>query len=210
MTEDLSKNIRLKKFVKEQVRQSLLKVGRRLVIEKGVDYLTARKLSEAANASIGIIYNTFSTMDNFIIEENIQTLDELYGELTSVILHENPYVNLNCYADIFGRFVLANKNLWMLLYNDMLLSPKVSIKYRRRIMLIEILLYGQLEKMFGCMKKVERKIALQVLALSVFAVSGFLAADNNTNLRKLNKLNVCKLLLNTYLAGLQGLKRVDR
>lgn len=210
MTEDLSKNIRLKKFVKEQVRQSLLKVGRRLVVEKGVDYLTARKLSEAANASIGIIYNTFSTMDNFIIEENIQTLDELYGELTSVILHENPYVNLNCYADIFGRFVLANKNLWMLLYNDMLLSPKVSIKYRRRIMLIEILLYGQLEKMFGCMKKVERKIALQVLALSVFAVSGFLAADNNTNLRKLNKLNVCKLLLNTYLAGLQGLKRVDR
>lgn len=210
MTEDLSKNIRLKKFVKEQVRQSLLKVGRRLVIEKGVDYLTARKLSEAANASIGIIYNTFSTMDNFIIEENIQTLDELYGELTSVILHENPYVNLNCYADIFGRFVLANKNLWMLLYNDMLSSARTPIIYRRKMMIFETLLYRQLEQMFGEMKKAERKVSLQVLGLAIFAVSGFLAANNNNNLRKLSKVNICKLLLNTYLAGLQGLKKVDR
>ncbi|MBE6444780.1 MAG: TetR/AcrR family transcriptional regulator [Alphaproteobacteria bacterium] len=210
MVEDLSKSIRLKKFIKEQMRQSLLKVGRRLVVEKGVDYLTARKLSDAANASIGVIYNTFSTMDNFIIEQNIQTFDELYKDLSSVVLHENPYVNLNYYADVFGRFVLANKNLWMLLYKDMLLLAKSSIKYRRKIILIEALLYNQLGQMFGGMKKAERKIALQILALSIFAVSGFLVADSDNNLYKLSKLNICKLLLNTYLAGLQGLKKVNK
>jgi len=149
-------------------------------------------------------------MDNFIIEQNIQTFDELYKDLSSVVLHENPYVNLNYYADVFGRFVLANKNLWMLLYKDMLLLAKSSIKYRRKIILIEALLYNQLGQMFGGMKKAERKIALQILALSIFAVSGFLVADSDNNLYKLSKLNICKLLLNTYLAGLQGLKKVNK
>ena len=42
---------------KDNVRQRLLDTGRRLVTEKGAEYLTARKLSEASGCSIGTIYN---------------------------------------------------------------------------------------------------------------------------------------------------------
>ena len=84
MSEDL-KDLKLKVFVKEQVRKNLLRIGRKLVVDKGVDFLTARKLSEASNTSIGTIYNQFATMDNFILEQNMQTLDELYDFLRIIV-----------------------------------------------------------------------------------------------------------------------------
>ena len=46
---------------KDNVRRLLLDTGRRLVTEKGAEYLTARKLSEASGCSIGTIYNQFKT-----------------------------------------------------------------------------------------------------------------------------------------------------
>ena len=208
--DDNTKDIRLKKFFREQVRQSLLKIGRKLVVEKGADFLTARKLSEAANASIGIIYNTFSNMDNFIAAQNLQTLDELYNELTTIIPEKNPYININRYADVFGNFVLNNRNLWMLLYKEQLFikAGSLSHQYRRNICRFEKLLSAQLMQMFGNLTKNERKISLQVLGLSLFAISGFMAAEGK-KLRKVNKNNLCLLLLNTYLAGLQSLKKVN-
>ena len=93
MTEDKAKNLRLKKFVREQVRDALLKTGRKLVIDKGPEFLTARKLSEASNTSVGTIYNTFATMEDFICAENVITLKELTAALRVIIPEENPYVN---------------------------------------------------------------------------------------------------------------------
>ncbi len=46
---DIEKDLRLKIFVRESIRQNLLKTGRAMVEEKGADYLTARKLSETSN-----------------------------------------------------------------------------------------------------------------------------------------------------------------
>ena len=113
MIQEQTKNQRLRKFVKEQVRASLLKIGRRLVVDKGAEFLTARKLSDASNTSIGTIYNTFATMERFIAEENMQTLDELYAEMSAIIPDKNPYLNIHRYADVFSAFVLNNKNLWI-------------------------------------------------------------------------------------------------
>ena len=68
---------------KDNVRRLLLDTGRRLVTEKGAEYLTARKLSEASGCSIGTIYNQFAKMDDFIAEQNEMTLAELYAYLAS-------------------------------------------------------------------------------------------------------------------------------
>lgn len=210
MTQEQTKNQRLKKFVKEQVRASLLKIGRRLVVDKGAEFLTARKLSDASNTSIGTIYNTFATMERFIAEENMQTLDELYAEMSAIIPDKNPYLNINRYADVFSAFVLNNKNLWILLYREHLFnaSQPLSAPYLRRIYKIEALFETQVTLMFGALSKAERRTSLQVLGMAIFCLSGFLATEPTGKLRKLNKANICKLLLNTYLAGLDGLKKV--
>ena len=64
-------------ITKDNIRRILISKGRLLVKEKGADYLTARKLAEASAYSVGTIYNQFGTMDNFVLEQNKQTLDEL-------------------------------------------------------------------------------------------------------------------------------------
>ncbi len=212
MTENSDKNQRLKKFVREQVRTSLLKTGRRLVVGKGAEFLTARKLSEASNTSVGTIYNTFATMEQFIAEENMQTLDELYAALSSIIPESNPYINISRYADVFSAFVISNRQLWILLYREHLFNATAPLPrgYLRRVCRIEALLSRQAEAMFGALSKAERRTAMQVLGMALFALSGFLATEPTGKVRKMSKSNICKLLLNTYLAGLEGLKRVKK
>ena len=209
MTEDRAKNLRLKNFVREQVREALLKTGRKLVVEKRAEFLTARKLSEASNTSVGTIYNTFATMEDFICAENVITLKELAAALKVIIPEENPYINLNRYADVFSSFVGNNRNLWMLLYREQLLTPAGSktYAYKRQICRIEALVDLQAQMMFGKLNKAERRTALRVLEMSLFAVSGFLTGESAAQIRGVNKDNICKLLLNTYLAGLASLKR---
>ena len=57
---------------KDNIRAALLAKGRELVSEKGPEFLTARKLSEASGYSVGTIYNQFAGMDDFICAQNIQ------------------------------------------------------------------------------------------------------------------------------------------
>ena len=73
-----NKNTRLKNFVKEQMRQNLLKCGRQMVVEQGPDFLTARKLADVSGASVGTIYNLFATMDDFIRAENLQRVPPVF------------------------------------------------------------------------------------------------------------------------------------
>lgn len=210
MTENEFKNDKLKNFLKGEVRRNLIAVGRRLVVEKGIDYLTARKLSEASGISVGTIYNLFSTMENFIAAENMQTLDELYALMKLIIPENNPFINMNRYVDVFSGFVIANPHLWSLLFREHLYNRnnKLSSSYIRKIKRIEDILDKQIAAMFGGLSKAEKRLSSQVLEMSLFALSGFLATPAWEGLRQVNKDNICKLLLNTYLAGLAGLKRV--
>lgn len=201
---------KLKLFLREQVRSNLLKIGRKLVIDKGSEYLTARKLSEASATSVGSIYNQFSTMENFILIENMQTLDELYQIMKRLLPDSNPYVNLNRYVDTFSNFVINNPHLWQLLFSAHQ-NPKTSVfpfTYIRKIKRIEQLLENQVYLMLGHLHHNEKRLAGQVLTMSLFALSGFLIGGTWENLRQVNKQNICKLLLNTYMAGLNSLKKV--
>ena len=207
-----TKDARLKSFLKEQVKSSLLSVGRRLVTEKGADFLTARKLSDASKISIGTIYNLFATMDHFIMAENMQTLDELYQEMTVIIPAENPYLTINRYTDVFSAFVINHPELWQLLFREHLnyRGQKWPLGYLKKMRRIEALFERQIGLMFGKINTAERRLAGQVLEMSLFALSGFVSGYAWDNLRQVNKQNVCKLLLNTYLAGLASLKKVTK
>ena len=67
---------------KEEIRADLILKARELLVDKGFEFLTARKLADYSGYSVGTIYNQFKSMDNLFLEENAQTLDELYKVLT--------------------------------------------------------------------------------------------------------------------------------
>ena len=205
-----NKNTRLKNFVKEQMRQNLLKCGRQMVVEQGPDFLTARKLADVSGASVGTIYNLFATMDDFIRAENLQTLDEIYEHLSLVLPGKEAFVTINSYIDVFSSFVLSRQNLWMLLYREHLCKDggNFGFAYVRRIKKIEALFDTQIKAMFGNLGNEEQRLSARILEMSLFALSGFLMGKNRRKKGEINKKNICKLLLNTYLAGLKSLKRI--
>ncbi len=195
-------------FIKDNIRKTLIAKGRELVKLKGADYLTARKLAEASEYSVGTIYNQFGTMDNFVLEQNKQTLDELLRFMLKTPKGESSYQMLNSYLDAFVNFVSANRNLWFLLYNFHLHAEygKLPKLYLRKLVMVTKVWEGAFDDVYGNLKVKERQLARQVLWLTLFSLSSFLTTNALDNFSRINKKSLCKLLLNTYLAGLTVLR----
>ncbi|MBQ9234962.1 MAG: TetR family transcriptional regulator [Alphaproteobacteria bacterium] len=206
MTE--AKGDRLKIFVHKEMRKSLLKCARRMVKRDGIAALSARKLAGEANSSVGMIYNIFGTMDNLIAEQNVMTLEELYEQMCKVSLGDNAFNNLNRYADILSAYIVANPNLWNLLYSRHLSSgaAKSSMAEARVIKKIDLLICWQAAGMIGDMSIREKRMMIKVLEMSLFALSGYLLGNKLQETSGLNRHNLCKLLMNTYVAGLNSLR----
>ncbi len=199
---------KLKQFVHGEMKKTLLKRARDLVRKKGIDELSARKLAAEANSSVGMIYNIFGTMDNLITYENVQTLQELYSQMCKVSLGNNAFNNLNRYADVLSNYIIANPNLWNLLYHRHFSSgaAKSSMAEARIIKKIDLLFCWQTAKLMGNMSVKEKRMMIKVLEMSLFGLSGYLLGNKLRESSGLNRHNLCKLLMNTYVAGLRSLR----
>ncbi len=194
---------------KNNIQEILVNKGRELIREKGADFLTARKLSEASGYSVGTIYNQFGNMDNFILIQNYLTLDSLYLRLDRLQTSGTAYQRLNLYAREFIDFVLENKNLWFMVHNFHLLNNnrRFSKIYLRRVVQITQLVDNAFKTLFPGIEVPERLLSLEVLWLSLFSLSAFLTTDTLDSFTKINKKTLCELLLNTYLAGMKVLEK---
>ncbi len=190
---------------KEEIRADLILKARELLVDKGIEFLTARKLADYSGYSVGTIYNQFKSMDNLFLEENAQTLDELYKVLTSAEMGSDVYLNLNKLLDKFVQFVLENKNLWFALYNTHFQNAAngYDVFYLRRIVKIVRLLERNLKKLFLKVPHREREVSSQVLFITIFALSSLLTSEKE--FVSLEKKYVVRILFNTYLAGMSYL-----
>ena len=186
---------------KEEIRVDLIVKAREVLVDKGLGFLTARKLSDYSGYSVGTIYNQFKSMDNLIVWENCQTLDELYDALAAVDMGSDAYKNLNKLLEKFVEFVFDNKNLWFTLYNTHFQNTMETYKifYLRRIIRIVQLLENNLHKLFSNVSDKERKVSTEVLFITVFALSSLLTTEKD--FARLEKKYVMRVLFNTYLAG---------
>lgn len=190
--------------IKDDIRQKLINAGRRLVAEKGIEFLTARKLSEASNCSIGTIYNQFGSMDELAAEQNKLTLHELEKVLKAAGKEADPYRNLNAMTDAFAAFVGENRELWLLLYNFHLNRRDYvpDIGYKRQ--LVKILNCGaeDFAALFPALRGRRRRIMREVLTLGLFGISAMLATDMLGGLKTVNRENIGRIFSNAFLAGI--------
>lgn len=196
---------------KDKIQENLVNKGRELIRKKGAEFLTARKLSDASGYSVGTIYNQFGNMDNFILIQNYLTLEQLYTALIKLQTSGTPYQRLNLYVKEFIRFVIENKNLWFLVHNFHLLNNKrhFSKIYLKRVVQITKLIEREFKNMFPEIEFPELTLSIQVLWLSLFAISSFLTTDALDSFSKINKHTICELFLNTYLAGIKVLEKAS-
>lgn len=193
---------------KGNIQNQLIRIGRKLVKENGVEALTVRKLSEASGCSVGAIYNQFSNMDNFIVVQNYMTLDELSKYLDKIPESANPYIDMNRFLQVFVDYVSDNANLWYLLYSFHLRRNErtYSYFYLRKVVKIVGNINKLLQRMLPQMERPERILSAQVLWLNLFALSSFLTKDILDSFAKTDKKSLCQIVLNTFVAGLSVLE----
>ena len=206
----ISKEQRLKNFVRDKMKEALLVCGRDIVADQGIEALSARKLAVKANSSVGMIYGLFGTMDGFVSQLNVMTLQNLYEQMTKIVLGRNPFNNLNRYMDVLATFIALNPNLWHLLFTSQMTTKaqKSSIAEARIIKKIDILIGMQTAKLIKGLSGKEKRLSIKVLEMSLFALSGYLLGNKLNPKSGVNRGNLCKLLMNTYIAGLASLKKV--
>ncbi|MBP5352683.1 MAG: TetR/AcrR family transcriptional regulator [Alphaproteobacteria bacterium] len=194
---------------KENIQQLLLQVGKKLVCERGVEALTARKLSEASGCSVGAIYNQFSNMDNFVVVLNYMTLDELLHQIQQIEMTDDAHADMNNIVRCFTRFVGENQNMWFMLYNFYLRAEKqeYSFLYLRNVAKIVNIVSDILQRILPDMERPERILSSQILWLTMFALSPFLTRENFQAASKINSTSVCQIVLNTFVAGLTILEK---
>ncbi len=192
---------------KDNIQEKLVETGRKIIQEKGMAYLTARKLSEASGCSVGTIYNQFGSMDNFILIQNYLTLEALLQKLGKIEEH-NPYKRLNLLVEAFGTFVLENRNFWLVLFNFHLNQSQrtFSKTYLRHVSKIVMLIDDAFYTLYPNMIPERRHISTQVLWVTLFALSALLTTDSVKTYSKIEPSKICLFLLNTYLSGLKAIE----
>ena len=196
-------------MAKDNIQENLIQTGRQIIEEKGVEFLTARKLSEASGYSVGTIYNQFTNMDNFILIQNYLTLDALYNRLKEV-KNDFAYDRLNDYVSVFVKFVMENSNFWFMVYKFHLNQSErsFSVTYLRRISKMVMLIKEAFKDLYPALNNVKRHACVQVLWITLFALSSLLTTNSLNTYSKIDETKICSFLLNTYLTGIKFLEKM--
>lgn len=196
-------------MAKDNIQENLIQTGRQIIEEKGVEFLTARKLSEASGYSVGTIYNQFTNMDNFILIQNYLTLDALYQRLKEVKA-DFAYDRLNAYISVFTEFVMNNQNFWFMVYKFHLNQSErsFSITYLRRISKTVMLINQAFKDLYPDLNTVKRHASVQVLWITLFALSSLLTTSAVKSYSKIDQTKICSFLLNTYLTGIKFIEKM--
>ncbi|QPF85379.1 TetR/AcrR family transcriptional regulator [Bradyrhizobium genosp. L] len=95
---------------KLQRRALLIEIARRLIATKGLRSLKVRDVAEAADCSIGSVYNEFGDFDGLILTVNRETVEALTAQLKAVPA-EDPLRQLHGLADAYLGFATVHANL---------------------------------------------------------------------------------------------------
>src|SRR6202035_1816841 len=95
---------------KSKRRSLMLKIARDIISAKGLRELTVRDVAEAANCSIGSIYNEFGDFDGLILTVNRETVQALTARLVAVP-KSDPLRQLHGLAETYLAFASEHANL---------------------------------------------------------------------------------------------------
>ena len=95
---------------KNQRRLLLIEIARRLIATKGLRSLKVRDVAEAADCSIGSVYNEFGDFDGLILTVNRETVQALTARLVAVPA-EDPFLQLHGLTETYLTFASEHANL---------------------------------------------------------------------------------------------------
>jgi AcrR family transcriptional regulator len=105
----------LREQKKSKRRVLMLEIARDIIASKGLRLLKVRDVAEAADCSIGSVYNEFGDFDGLILAVNRETVEALTARLGSVPA-DDPIRQLHGLAATYLEFFSRHANLLRSLY----------------------------------------------------------------------------------------------
>jgi len=108
--------------------------ARDLIVEQGIDKLSARSISARIGYTPGTLYNHFKDLDDIVTAVNARTITGVSEAFAATPQADDPRAMLHNYADAFMGFIDANPHLWEALF-EFKRSEGVGVPewYRRSI-----------------------------------------------------------------------------
>ncbi|MGI9328683.1 MAG: TetR/AcrR family transcriptional regulator [Pseudomonadales bacterium] len=106
---------------RDELRAMVLKAGRDIVTEEGIQKLTTRAIAKRIGYSVGTIYVLFKDVDELKFALNAGTLAEFRSRLSDALAPvTDPEQRLHSMAQFYLEFGLANTSLWRLMFEHQL------------------------------------------------------------------------------------------
>jgi AcrR family transcriptional regulator len=105
----------LREQKKSKRRALMIEIARGIIALKGLRSLKVRDVAEAAECSIGSVYNEFGDFDGLILTVNRETVQALAAKLRAVP-SDDPVTQLHGLASTYLEFFMEHANLLRSLY----------------------------------------------------------------------------------------------
>src|SRR5688500_12394935 len=102
---------------REEIRSNILSTAWQMVKEEGWQSLSIRKIADAIEYSVPVIYDHFENKKAILLEFGKQGFQLLTKKLTSAKeKHEKPEDQLKAIADAYWNFAFRNKEFYQLMF----------------------------------------------------------------------------------------------
>jgi len=187
-----------------ELREKILTHATDLIVERGLNGLSAREIAKRISYSPGTIYNAFENLDDVILTIESRLLDRLAAELDSVKGAGASTSHILELALVYLRFTQDNKNLWSLLFEHHLPDGRQAPDwYQDKINA----LMGQIEKALSPLMPVgstqeQLQRSARVLWAGVHGITTLAATDKLQNVTSDVAETLIRDLVGTYVNGL--------
>ena len=145
-----------------------------------------------------------------LVEQNEQTLYELFDHLSRVEIGGDSYQNLNRLANVFAKFVLDNRQLYFLLYNFHFRNGEYKFSYSYKRILLKVINFANRDfaNLFSALDKQRKKTMRKVLLLSLSGLSVVLDSEPIQKKILIDGQDLVQIFLNVFLAGTSVLEEM--
>lgn len=191
---------------REEIRQMALEAAEVIVVEQGLEGLSARKVAAAIGYTVGTLYLVFENIDDLILQINARTLDRLYARLAEA---QSPAQGAREWllrlGQVYIQFADEDPHRWSMIFEHRLAEGRdLPAWYQQKI-----------ERMFGIVEEAlaplagrrPQKAVSQAARVIWGGVHGIciLALGDRLGIAGVDSVqDLTESLISNYLAGFTG------
>lgn len=191
----------------EELRELILRAATDIVVQDGLEGLSARELAKRIGYSPGTLYNVFDNLDDLLLTIEARLLDELAERLAQTDASGSPQEQVQRLAETYYAFTQESPNLWNLLLQHQLPAEYgVPEWYQTKIESLLVPLHAALEPLLGGTDAGSKHRATRTFWATLHGVTSLSTAGKLSPATAHEQGALINDMVTTYLAGLTRLQ----